>query len=115
MNGVNQLCSCNLEAESTTRSFLHCSHYYALHTDLMNVLKQINKNILNLYDDLVVQILLFGDLKYKIYDNCQLLIIFYLLIDLKESLTLFSFFPYTKVTFLFSYIDYFTVSNAISK
>ena len=87
MNGVNQLCSCTLEAESTTRFFLHCSHYYALHTDLMNVLKQINKNILNLYDDLVVQILLFGYLKYKIYDNCRLLIIFYLLIDLKESLT----------------------------
>ena len=39
----------------------------------MKGLKEIHQNILNLSHNLLVQVLLYGDVKYSLIDNCRLL------------------------------------------
>ena len=70
---VNPLCSCSLKPESNSHFFLCCHHYTILRADLMNGLKKIDENILRLSENSLVRLLLFGDQKYNLIDNCHIL------------------------------------------
>ena len=70
---VNPLCTCSLEPESNSHFFLRCHNYSILRADLMNDLKKVDENILRLSENSLVQLLLFGDAKYSLIDNCHIL------------------------------------------
>ena len=70
---INPLCSCSLEPEFNSHFFLRCLHYTILRADLMNDLKKIYENILRLSENSFVKLLLFGDPKYNLINNCHIL------------------------------------------
>ena len=70
---INPLCSCSIEPKSNSHFFLCFHHYTILHADLMNGLKKIDENILKLPENSLVKLLLFGDPKYNLIDNCHIL------------------------------------------
>ena len=45
---INPLCFCSLEIESTSRFFLQCQNFITTRTNLMNELRNLDSNILNL-------------------------------------------------------------------
>ena len=47
--------------------------FNSLRVDLMNNLKMIDDNILRLSEDCLVHLILFGDPKYNLVDNCRIL------------------------------------------
>ena len=70
---INPLCSCSNDTESNSHFFLRCCHFNSLRVDLMNDLKMIDDNILRLSEDCLVHLILFGDPKYNLVDNCRIL------------------------------------------
>ena len=58
---LNPLCPCSLETESVSHYFLRCHNYTDLRMNLKNELRQIDKDILDLPDDNLTKILLYGD------------------------------------------------------
>ena len=58
---INPLCSCSLEVESTKHFFLHCHHYINICKTLLSTIKMIDESILNVNDDDLIEILLFGN------------------------------------------------------
>mgnify|MGYP001793799177 FL=1 len=70
---INPLCSCSLEIESVLHFFLHCHNYDHLRTNLLNELRKIDITIINLSDNNLVQLLLYGNSKYDLYSNSSIL------------------------------------------
>ena len=66
-------CTCNHNIESTTHFFLHCNHYIQLRDNLKNDLSSIDPNLINLCDNELVNILLYGDPKYDLSTNRKIL------------------------------------------
>ena len=62
---LNLLCSCSLEVESATHSFLHCHHLNAIRITVTNSLKAIDKHIPKLCDSSLTKVILFGGSKYS--------------------------------------------------
>ena len=58
---IDPLCPCNMESESVSHFFLRCLHYTNLRLDLMNELMKIESNLLHYNDDILTEILLYGD------------------------------------------------------
>ena len=65
----NPLCSCSLEVESTKHFFLHFHHYTNIHKTLLNTIEMIDKSILNVNDDDLIGIWLFGNCKFSLERN----------------------------------------------
>ena len=62
---INPLCSCSLEIESTFHFFLRCQNFITPRTNLMNELRKLDSNILNLDEISLTKLLLYGDSKYE--------------------------------------------------
>ena len=62
---INPLCSCSLEIESTSHFFLRCQNFIIPRINLMNELRKLDSNILNLDEISVPKLLLYGDSKYE--------------------------------------------------
>ena len=59
-NCINPLCTCSLDIESTVHFFLHCNYYNSVRTSLLNYLNSVDRNLLNLSDLSLVNVLLCG-------------------------------------------------------
>ena len=59
--------------ESTKKIFLHCHHYTNIRKTLLNTVKMIDENILNVNNDLI-EILLFGNCKFSLERNSSIII-----------------------------------------
>ena len=70
---INPLQTCSIEPESNSHFFLRYHNYFTLRVELINDLKIIDENILRLSENFLVQLLLFGDPKYNLIDNRQIL------------------------------------------
>ena len=70
---VNPLCSCSLAIESTIHFFLHCHHYSGIRVSLLNDVKSIKGSILNLSDNSLVLLLLYGDSNLNENENSIIL------------------------------------------
>ena len=66
---INPLCSCSLEPETTTHFLLHCPHHNEHRQTLLDNLYNIDNSIINLSDDDMVLLLLYGNI--KLYTNEQ--------------------------------------------
>ena len=60
-DGLNHLCFCGNEIETSTHYLLHCPTYTNERMTLLNKIKSINCSILEFSDAVVTKILLFGD------------------------------------------------------
>ena len=70
---INPLCSCSLEAESIKHIFLHCHHYTSIRKTLLNTAEMIDESILNVNDDDLIEILLFGNCKFSLERNSSII------------------------------------------
>ena len=70
---INPLCSCSLEVESTKHFFLHCHHYTNIRKTLLNTVEMIDGSILNVSDDDLIEILLFGNCKFSLEENSSII------------------------------------------
>ena len=71
---INPLCSCSLEVESTSHFFLRCQNFITPRTNLMNELRKLDSNILNLDEISLTKLLLYGDSKYENNANKKILL-----------------------------------------
>ena len=62
---INPLCSCSLEIESTSHFFLRCQNFITPRTNLMNELRKLHSNILNVDEISLTKLLLYGESKYE--------------------------------------------------
>ena len=59
-NWINLLCTCSLEVESTVHFFLHYHHYQNIRAKLLNSVEVIDTNLLNLSEEQLTKVLLYG-------------------------------------------------------
>ena len=59
-NCNNPLCTCSFEVESTVHFFLHCHHYHNIRAKRLNSLEVINANLLELSEEQLAKVLLYG-------------------------------------------------------
>ena len=59
-NSVNPLCTCSLEAETTSHFFLHCHYYHPIRLTLFNELCESDINLPNLSEEKFLNIILYG-------------------------------------------------------
>ena len=70
---VNQLCSCSLAIECNTHFFQHCHHYSAIRVSLLDDVKSVKGSNLNLSDNSLVLLLLYGDSNLNDTENSVIL------------------------------------------
>ena len=70
---LNPLCSCSLKLESVCHFFLHCHYYSSIRSTLLNELQSTDINLLNQEDNTVVEVLLYGRIKFNNNQNFRLL------------------------------------------
>ena len=57
---VNSLCTCSLEAKTTSHFFLHCHYYHPIRLTLFDELCEIDMNLPNLAEEKFLNIILYG-------------------------------------------------------
>ena len=72
-DSVNPLCNCGLEVETTTHFFLHCLNFTTIRQTLLNKIRDVDNDILNQSDSHITQILLFGNPKFSLDSNVNIL------------------------------------------
>ena len=70
---LNPTCACSLQPENTNHFLLHCHNYDNLRLTLMNDLNIIDTTISSLNETNLVDLLLFGDIKYDSTTNQKIL------------------------------------------
>ena len=71
---LSPLFLCSLENESTAHFFLSCRYYDNIHITLMNELNDIDNSITSRQPNELLQIILYGDCKFKDNVNKRILI-----------------------------------------
>lgn len=72
-NTLNPLCSCSLETDSVNHFFLRCHNFVQIRTNLKNELQRIDRKILELPNDSLIKLLLYGDDRYNTENNTMIL------------------------------------------
>ena len=70
----NPLCPCSLETESVSHFFLRCHSFNQIRMNLKTELHEIDETILDLPDNALVNLLLYGDKKFDIKSNTRILL-----------------------------------------
>ena len=73
LDTLNPLCSCSLEIESTNHYLLRCPFYTDIRKTLLDNIIDIIGSILNLSEDKLVNLLLYGDDVYSSEQNATVL------------------------------------------
>ena len=72
-NFITPLCTCSLKVDSTSHFFLHFLHYTDVHANLFDELKSVDKNILKLSDNKLINLLFYGNPQLGFNTNTRLL------------------------------------------
>ena len=70
---VNPLCSCSIEPETTLPFFLHCHNFLNIRRKLFDKIKLLDETVLQLNDESLLTVLLFGSKTYNEQVNVQIL------------------------------------------
>ena len=62
---LNPLCSCEVDIETTSHYFFHCSLFHAERSTLLNNVNEIDSTVFNKSDPVVTRILLYGNESFK--------------------------------------------------
>ena len=80
---LNPLCSCSIEAESTSYYFLRCHVFDVLLATLMNNLRKIDSDLPTFRDENLTIILLYGNQIYD--DKTNQIILMHVIRHIKDS------------------------------
>ena len=80
---LNLLCSCSIEAESTSHYFLRSHFFDLLRAAFMNDLRNIDSDLPTLGDENLTKILLYGNHIYD--DKANKIILMYAIRNIKDS------------------------------
>ena len=72
-NCVDPLCTCSLEAETTSHFFLHFHYYHPIRLTLFNELCETDMNLPNLSEDTFLNIILYGSSHFSDSQNQSIL------------------------------------------
>ena len=70
---ANSLCSCSLEIESFSHFFLHCHYFTNIRATLLDDLKSVDANIPSFSDNELMDLVLYGSLKFNSNQNNKIL------------------------------------------
>ena len=70
---VNPLCSCSIKPETTLHFFLHCRNFLKIRRKLFDKIKLLDETLLQLNDEILLTVLLFGSKTYNEQVNVQIL------------------------------------------
>ena len=70
---ANPLCSCSIEPETTLIFFLHCYNFLNIRRKLFDKIKLLDETLLQLNDESLLTVLLFGSKIYNEQVNVQIL------------------------------------------
>ena len=70
---VNLLCSCTIKPETTLHFFLHCRNFLNIRRKLFDEIKLLDETLLQLNDESLLGVLLFGSKIYNKQVNVQIL------------------------------------------
>ena len=74
-NFITPLCPWSLEVDSSSHFFLHFLHDNDIRANLFNELKSVDKNILKLSDNKLINLLFYGDPQFGFNKNTRLLVV----------------------------------------
>ena len=69
MPGIDPMCACGLETETTSHFLLHCPLFQYSRQYLLINIKKIDENILKKHDERMTKTLLYGDDKFELSCN----------------------------------------------
>ena len=72
-NCINHLCNCSWKVKSTTSFSVHCYYFNALQITLLSNLEAMDKDILNISDNSLANLLIFGESKFNNIQNYAIL------------------------------------------
>ena len=72
-NFVNPLCSCSIKPETTIHFLLHCRNFLSISRNLFEKIKLLDETLLQLNDESLLTVLLFGSKIYNEQVNVQIL------------------------------------------
>ena len=70
---VNSLCSCSIKTETTIYFFLHCRNFFSIRRKLFDKIKLLDETLLQLNDEGLLTVLLFGSNIHNEQVNVQIL------------------------------------------
>ena len=70
---TNPLCLCSIKPETTLHSFLHCHNFLNIRRKLFGKIKLIDETLLQLNEESLLAVLLFGSKTYNKQVNVQIL------------------------------------------
>ena len=70
---VHPLCSCSIKPETTLHFFLHCCNVLYIRRKLFDKIKLLDETLLQLNDESLITVLLFGSKIYNEHVNAQIL------------------------------------------
>ena len=70
---VNPLCSCSIKPQTTLHLFLHCHNFLNIRRKLFDKIKLLDETLLQLNDESLLTVLLFGSKIYNEQVNVQIL------------------------------------------
>ena len=70
---VNPLCSCSIKPETTIHFLLHCRNFLSISRNLFEKIKLLDETLLQLNDESLLTVLLFGSKIYNEQVNVQIL------------------------------------------
>ena len=73
LDSLNPICSCGQNIETSTHFLLHCSNYSNERLTFLNIIRNIDRNILNKNDLKVTETLLYGDSSLDDTNNTPIL------------------------------------------
>ena len=73
LDTINPMCNCNTEEESTSHYLLRCSNFAQIRIHLMNEMNNIDQSLILSNDNVLCNILLFGDEKFDYEINSKIL------------------------------------------
>ena len=105
-DSLNPICNCGTDVETTTHYFLHCSLFSNERLTLINSIRNIDNNILNLNDSRFSEVLLFGNSSFNNIKNTSILnsTIEYIVSSKRFEVPLFDSFWYSCMAALFPLI-----------
>ena len=70
---VNPLCSCSIKPETTLQLFLHCHNFLNTRRKLFHGMKLLDETLLQLNEESLLTVILFGSKTYNKQKNVQIL------------------------------------------
>ena len=111
-DSLNPICNCGTDVETTTHYLLHCPLFSDERLILINNIRNIDNNILNLNDSRFSEVLLFGNSSFSNTKNTSILntTIEYIVSSKRFEVPLYAWLSYLPLYYFYSFFSFFKFS-----